>query len=187
MSESAAVHIPEQHRADFTPQPLFVSDLKRGKAAIERAIGHCLQNMKGALDGFTTLALKDDQTRMVSPSAHTLDLVGGADGTRITFRGQAEGCLAQFPQTLAPLDGRQKWAHRILTEHVKRSYAFGQHLSEVSCGPSVDECVNVIHALHLVMRPDYTTRIRDEIGGAYMRGRKPEDAAPAKGAAIWKR
>lgn len=159
----------------------YVNQTLAAKVALEKGLAHCIRQMMAAIDGFIALAFLDDTTRMKSPSQHKLDLLGGVDGMRVTFRGQAEHVLQTAPMSRHSLTDRHKVALRVCEEHIKRSAEFGNWLTEKSAPAANLECIYALSALHLVLKP-YSTRIRHEILSAYMTGRDPADAAPLKGA-----
>lgn len=158
-----------------TPQEIReisqVDQHQAAKVALEMALAHCIKQMMGALDGFTALAFLDqDMNRMKSPAQHALDQVGGVDGMRVTFRGQAMHCLNVAPVERGRLSERHKAALTCLDEHVARSAAFGNWLTEKTAPHACVECIAILSVLHLVMLPMHKQHMRDVFMGQYFRG-----------------
>lgn len=178
--DAPTVHIAPEHRADYEAPviPVDFAAVRRGER--ERAFGHAIRQMKGVIDGTIENLYLDGTTKLVSPEKHKLDEVGGVDGMRMVFRGQAAELVRTMPKRAArmTLDGRLRSALKLCDEHLARSEAFGQQLTEKTAPPACQECVYFLSALHLVLQP-LTARQRDDVERAYWEKRDPVTAMPA--------
>jgi hypothetical protein len=179
-SGSAAVHIAPEDRADYQApiMPIDFAAVRKGER--EKAFGHAIRQMKGVIDGTIENLYLDQTTKLVSPEKHRLDEVGGVDGMRIVFRGQVEELVRTMPKRGArmTLDKRLRSALKLCDEHLARSAAFGQQLSERTAAAACQECVYFLSALHLVLQP-LTDRLREDVERAYWERRDPVGAMPA--------
>lgn len=175
----ASVHIAPQHRADYEPpvMPIDFAAVRKGER--EKAFGHAIRQMKGVIDGTIENLYLDQTTKLVSPEKHKLDEVGGVDGMRIVFRGQTEELVRTMPKRGArlTLDKRLRSALKLCDEHLARSAAFGQQLTERNAADACQECVYFLSALHLVLQP-LTDRVREDVERAYWERRDPVMAMP---------
>jgi len=176
---SAAVHIAPEDRADYQAPLMAVDFAAVRKGEREKAFGHAIRQMKGVIDGTIENLYLDQTTKLVSPEKHRLDEVGGVDGMRIVFRGQVEELVRTMPKRAArlTLDKRLRSGLKLCDEHLERSAAFGQQLTEKSAPLACQECVYFLSALHLVMQP-LTDRLREDVERAYWERRDPVVVMP---------
>ncbi len=157
------------------PPPPPVNKALLQRAYLEAEIAACIRECMTALDGFVVLAHSMDVSGMTNPTKHQLDTVGGLDGCRVSFRGQCQHIDQIAPRELAPLTDRHRSAVRVIREHLVRSAALGQWLTEKTAPAAAEEFTHFLTALHLVMQPRFTTRQRFEVLAQYMKGLMPRD------------
>lgn len=171
---SAAVHISPEHRADYVPPaaPMpSLSAMMRGQT--ERAFAHALRQMSAVLEGTVENLYLDGTTKLKSPQKHRLDEIGGVDGMRIVFRGQVEELIRLHPKkSRLKLSDRVNAALKICDEHLQRTNAFGQYLTEKTAHDAALECCNTMAALHMVLQP-CSSADRDRIMAAYWARKNP--------------
>ena len=175
-SVSAAVHISPEHRADYVPPAAPIPSLRElQRGATERAFAHCIKQMAQIMDATIANVYLDETSRVLkSPNKHKLDEVGGVDGMRVVFRGQVQALVDMHPKSLRlTLPDRVNAALKVCDEHLARSEAFGQWLTEATAVAACNECVNAMLAMHMVLQPRPQSE-RDRVMRAYWDKKNPE-------------